>query len=586
MLAHDNGKPGVSRGRKARDLRGDRPATEGRDMRRGLRHATSIASLIVTMLACALAGTAWADTAGTVHFVRSADSSFDSITTNASPETQAWLRAHMWRMMVWSPYFDEKTAWYPQGWMYDDAYAIYRESQLAAQHPEWILRDSAGNKLFIPFGCSGGTCPQYAGDISNPGFRHYWIEEARAHLAHGYRGLFVDDVNMEERVGNGTGAQVTPVGSGGRAITPAAWRAYMTEFMTEIRAALPQAEIVYNALWFANADAGSSDPSIRQEIESANYILLERGVNDSGLTGGSGPWSVNALLTYVDEVHSLGRSVVMDGSAGDPHGMEYNLASYFLISTGNDALSGKGQTPSSWWQGFDVNLGQATGNRYPWSNVLRRDFSGGTVLVNPPGSATQTIALPSAMRDASGNSVTSVTLPAASGAVLRGAPLRSPSGAASPDAATQTTVEAAVLRRHRSAGAGAAPGGRAQRTTPRRSARSRARFRRGHHPQRAKASATRRREPRAKRRAAVLARVSGIVRQATRGSVVISIERRRAGRWIMAQRVSVNLTAAGRFMSLLRLRVPGRYRVYAIYTGTSGYSPSWSGYRPIALRAH
>ena len=76
------------------------------------------------------------------------------------------------------------------------------------------------------------------------------------------------------------------------------------------------------------------------------------------------------------------------------------------------------------------------------------------------------------------------------------------------------------------------------------------------------------------------------MRQATRGSVVISIERRRAGRWIMAQRVSVNLTAAGRFMSLLRLRVPGRYRVYAIYTGTSGYSPSWSGYRPIALRAH
>ena len=318
--------------------------------RRLLCRASTIASLIVTMLACALAGQAWADTAGTVHFVRSADSSFDSITTNASPETQAWLRAHMWRMMVWSPYFDEKTAWYPQGWMYDDAYAIYRESQLAAQHPEWILRDSAGNKLFIPFGCSGGTCPQYAGDISNPGFRHYWIEEARAHLAHGYRGLFVDDVNMEERVGNGTGAQVTPVGSGGRAITPAAWRAYMAEFMTEIRAALPQAEIVHNALWFANADAGSSDPSIRQEIESANYILLERGVNDSGLTGGSGPWSVNALLTYVDEVHSLGRSVVMDGSAGDPHGMEYNLASYFLISTGNDALSGKGQTPSSWWR--------------------------------------------------------------------------------------------------------------------------------------------------------------------------------------------------------------------------------------------
>jgi hypothetical protein len=556
-------------------------------MPRGLRHAASIASLIVTMLACALAPQALADTAGTVHFVRSADSSFDSITTHASPETQAWLRAHMWRMMVWSPYFDERTAWYPQGWMYDDAYAIYRESQLAAQHPEWILRDSAGNKLFIPFGCSGGTCPQYAGDISNPSFRHYWIEEARAHLARGYRGLFVDDVNMEERVGSGTEAQVTPVGSDGRPITPDAWRAYMAGFMAEIRVAVPQAEIVHNALWFANADAGPSDPSIRREIESANYILLERGVNDSGLTGGSGQWSVNALLTFVDQVHGLGRGVVMDGTAGDPRGMEYNLASYFLISTGNDAVSGKGQTPSDWWPGFDVNLGQATGNRYPWSNVLRRDFTGGTVLVNPPGGATQTIALASAMRDASGNSVTAVTLPAASGAVLTGAPLPSPSSAAAPlsDAATQTIVEAAVLRGHHSAGTRAAPGAHAQRTTPQHSGHARARLRRGHHPQRARASAARRQQRQALRRRAALTRVSGIVHQATRGSVLISVERRGAGRWIKAQRVSVNLTAAGRFTSLLRLRIPGRYRVCATYTGASGYSPSWSGYRPIALRA-
>lgn len=555
-------------------------------MRRGLRHATSIAALIVAMLACGLADQAAADTAGTVHFVRSADSTFDSITTSATPETQAWLRGHMWRMTAWSPYFDAKTSWYPQGWMYDDAYAIYRESALAAQHPEWILKDSAGNKLFIPFGCSAGSCPQYAGDISNPGFRHYWIEQAQAHFAHGYRGLFVDDVNMEERVGNGAEAQVTPVGASG-AITPAAWRAYMAEFMAEVRTAFPQAEIVHNALWFANADAGPSDPSIRRQIESANYIFLERGVNDSGLTGGSGQWSVNALLGYVDQVHGLGRGVVVDGTAGDVHGMEYNLASYFLISTGNDAVSGKGQTPSNWWAGFDVNLGQASGSRYPWSNVLRRDFTWGTVLVNPPGNATQTIALPSAMRDASGNSVTSVTLSPASGAVLRGAPLASPASVAGPpsDAATQTIVEAAVLRGHRSSGIGAAPGGRPQPSSSQRGARSRAHVRRGHHPQRARASAASRRAPRALRRAAALTRVTGFVRQATRGSVVISIDRRSAGRWIIAQRVSVNLTAAGRFTSLLHLKFPGRYRVCATYTGASGYSPSWSGYRPIALRA-
>ena len=102
-------------------------------MRRGLRHATSIAVLTIAVLACGLVGSAAADTAGTVHFVRSADSSFDAFTGSPSPAEQAWLRSHMWRMMVWSPYFDERSTWYPQGWMYDDAYAIYSGSPLAAQ---------------------------------------------------------------------------------------------------------------------------------------------------------------------------------------------------------------------------------------------------------------------------------------------------------------------------------------------------------------------------------------------------------------------------------------------------------------------
>jgi hypothetical protein len=555
-------------------------------MRRGLRHATSIALLAVASLACGLTSQAAADTAGTVHFVRSADSSFDPFTSNTTPAAQAWLRTHMWRMMVWSPYFDEKTAWYTQGWMYQDAYAIYTESPLATQHPEWILHDSAGNKLFIPFGCSGGTCPQYAGDISNPAFRRYWIEQARGHLAHGYRGLFVDDVNMEERVGNGSGAEVAPVGQSG-AISPTAWRGYMGEFMAEIRAAFPSAEIVHNALWFANAHAGPSDPSIRREIESANYILLERGVNDSGVTGGNGPWSLSALLSYVDQVHSLGRGVVLDGSASDPQGIEYNLASYFLISTGNDAVGSQGQTPTSWWPGFDVNLGEATGARHPWGNVLRRDFTGGMALVNPPGSPTQTISLPTPMQDPSGNAVSSLTLPAASGAVLRGTPPASvPAAAAPSEASTQTTLETAVIRAQRVHGTGNTPrAGAPGRTTESGGSRSHAGAR--HHKRHVggRAHAARRTRSPGGHRAALLTRIAGIVHQASRGRVVIGIDVRGSGRWIRVTRLTLNVTSAGRFLSLLRLRAGARYRVGATYTGASGYRPSWSGYRLLALRA-
>jgi hypothetical protein len=414
-----------------------------------LVRAVLLAGALSLSATCALgaifASPASADTAGAVHFVRTAESAFDQFTSNPTPATEEWLSANMWRMIVWSPYFDYKTSWYANGWVYQDAYAIYRGSARASAHPEWILKDAAGNPLYIPSGCSGGTCPQYAGDIGDPAFRQAWIEELKAEIAHGYRGVFIDDVNMDMQVSNGNEEHVAPIDpSTGRPMTEAAWRGYMAHFMQEVRAQLPKIEIVHNVIWFADEHAGTANANIRSETESANYIFLERGANDSGLTGGEGQWSLQALLSYVDQVHALGRGVIMDGTSSEPQGLSYNLASYFLVSSGNDAVSGGDQTPENWWSGWSVNLGEASGPRYTWGHLLRRDFTGGMVLVNQPGEPTETVTLPAPMQDAEGNTVTSVTLPASSGAILRGVPPASSSPSEQP---------------HEVAGSGSAGGG-------------------------------------------------------------------------------------------------------------------------------
>src|SRR6266550_6536049 len=206
---------------------------------------------------------------GRVHFLRVASSEFDSFTDHRSPKYGAFLRRHMWRMVAYSPYFDDKTRWYPSAWVYDDAYAIGRQSGLAARHPEWVLRDGAGNPLFIPYGCANGTCPQYAADISNAAFRRAWIAEARAKLNRGYRGLFIDDVNMELRVADGREHRVAPIDrSTGLPMTYDAWRGYMARFMEEIRAALRHTEIAQNAIWFAAPPARAADPYVRRQIKS------------------------------------------------------------------------------------------------------------------------------------------------------------------------------------------------------------------------------------------------------------------------------------------------------------------------------
>ncbi len=384
--------------------------------------------IVAALMLLALCGgigaqTAFAETpssAGIVKFVKRTEPAFNRFMESPTGEYQSWINQHLWRSEVFTPYFDAKTSWYPHGWVYKDLYAIYTGSAFAKEHEEWILRDAAGNRLYIPWGCSGGTCPQYAGDIASSAYRHAWIAEAKAALAHGYAGLWIDDVNLSFRVSNGNGEQVAPLDPNtGRTMTETAWQEYVATFTEEIRTALPSAEILHNSIWYAGGPERLGNPSVKREISSANYINLERGVNDEGLTGGNGEWSVKALLSFADYVNSSGRGVILDGGSNTPTGREYSLAAYYLISSGNDGLGNGAMTPENWWSAYDANLGEAEGARTEWNGLLRRNFSDGIALLNEPGEPARTVTLPAPMYNTEGKVVSTVTIGAAGGAVLR-----------------------------------------------------------------------------------------------------------------------------------------------------------------------
>jgi hypothetical protein len=359
--------------------------------------------------------------AGDVVFMEKTNPGTDKYTNSPTTTQQQWLRDKWQRAITYTSYFDSKTSWFPNAWVYLDAYAIYNPSDLANQHPDWILKDSSGNKLFIPYGCYGGTCPQYAADIGSSAWRQYFISKVQSLIAKGYKGVFVDDVDMDINVGNGNGQDVAPVDPRtGQLMTDTVWKSYFADFMEQLRAALPGVEIVHNAVWFAGGGLhDASNPYIAREMKAADYIDIERGLNDGGLTGGTGTWSVYALMRYVDRVHSYGAHVLYQSYATDVASAEYNLAGYLLTNDGGDMVSTTGLgLPDSWWSGYDTNIGDALGARYLWNGVWRRDFTGGFVLLNEPGSTTKTFDLGGTFKNTSGQSVTSVTLGAARGAVF------------------------------------------------------------------------------------------------------------------------------------------------------------------------
>jgi hypothetical protein len=485
---------------------------------------------LFTLLSLSGSGSALAQPSevGSVRFVKEANTQFDSYTRSPSAGQSAWMRANFFRQKTYAPYFDERTSWYPNAWAYKDLYAVYRDSELAGARPDWILHDAHGAKLFIPWGCEAGSCPQFAGDITNPQFRAHWIADARQTLAQGYRGLFIDDVNLEFRVGDGSGAERPPIDRAtGRAMTHGAWRGYVADFVEQVRRELPGVEIAHNPIWFA----GHSDPDTVRALLAADYVALERGVTDDGLTAGGGRYGFETLLEHVDWLHAHGKAVVWDAYTATREGAEYNLATYFLTGDGRDGIrTDYRAVPNDWWPAYDVELGAPRSSRYSWRGLERRDFAGGYVLVNGPGAPTRTVENPPGATNAENVSQPTSTLPAASGAVLL------TGGASRSGALTLKVVP-----------------------NPRRDALG------GEQVARASGSTRLRR--------AVLIR--GRAATARRGAVRLRIERRQAGSWRVAKRTRTHLRRKRAEFGRVFRRLPaGRYRVRASYRPARGAAVS------------
>lgn len=362
---------------------------------------------------------------GNARFVARLLQSWDSWLGGIDQTKKSFARKHWFGVVSYTPSFDIHLSWAPPTLVYKDLYAIGRDdAQTLSNHPEWVLKDASGKRLYIDWGCTPGPCPQYAGDIGSPAFRANWIAEAKAAVAKGYTGIWIDDANMEIRVGDESGQPAIPVDPRtGAPMTFANWRRYIAEFMEQIRREIPNTQLVANVLWFGGTSIGrDSDQYIRRAYTSVDRLNLERGFNDDGLTAGYAPrdiWSVDVFMQFIDRMHDLNIPVTLDSAGSGKEAWEYNLAGFFLVDQGADAVGEMLLPPGQWWDGWDVRIGSPLGerDRRP-DGVFERKFQRGYVLLNPTRAATKTVALGRTMKRIDGTPVTSVTLAGGRGAVL------------------------------------------------------------------------------------------------------------------------------------------------------------------------
>lgn len=323
------------------------------------------------------------------------------------------MREHYEFMTVWSPYFDSRLSWFPNGVEYSDIMALKD-----LDHPEWILKDGSGNRLYVDFACSGGTCPQYAADIGNQAYRNWFIGQLKGLISKGYAGVYLDDVNMSWRITDGSN-EVQPIDPRtGETMTIDVWRGYMADFVEQIEREV-NGIIVHNPVWTADSP-NFDNAKVARQLAAADWVQIEHGYNDRGLRGGTGRYSAHSLFAYVDWVHSLGTNVMWleeDGGSEAMH--ESNLAAYLLTYAPGDVVSTEDWdaiAPDSIWEGYLLDLGDPLGRRTESDGLFRREFQHGTVLVNEPENATKTVQINGTRIN--GNHITRVSIAEGTGVIV------------------------------------------------------------------------------------------------------------------------------------------------------------------------
>jgi hypothetical protein len=365
---------------------------------------------------------------GRMKLLLRAQSGFDRWTGSSNPSTWATLNADYDAMIAYSPFFDASVPRFAnEEFVYTDLYGLHANlagDTTAADHPDWLLRTANGAAVYLPWGCGVPTgCPQYAADVGNPGFQAAFVERIGRLLSKGYTGVVIDDVNLIRRFGDINGNDINPINPRtGNPMQVSEWRVAVVALLERVRTTYPNARIMHNSIWFADTPT-LNNVNVDRQIRAADVVMLERGANDAGLTGGTGSYSYSKFIAFIDRVHRLGADVLLlDQVATTDAQQMFNLATGLLVNNGNDFVSTqniKWITPGSVWAGFDTDLGDALGAHTQQNGIWRRDFTDGIVVLNGPGTATQTVQLGGTFLTSGGQAVTSIVLGPRQAAILR-----------------------------------------------------------------------------------------------------------------------------------------------------------------------
>jgi hypothetical protein len=312
-----------------------------------------------------------------------------------------------------------------------------------SNHPDWFLTSPAGGRLN-----SSAFSQAWMMDVGNPGYQAKWLSNVLADArSGGWDGVFMDDADTD--MGwhlNGRTMAKYP--------TSATWRAATRSMLAAVGPALKSAGLLalpnLSAPWAADYDAQATWSDWLQFTSGAAQEYYSKwGSTSSGWFAGS-DWTYRQKFQTITEQAGKIFIGITYAPRSDTRSMAWARANFLLFDEpgSNSALMYELSDPEAqdpYVPSWTADVGTPVAARFQVGSAWRRNFSNGTVLVNPTGS-TVTVPLEQPYLRDDGASTTSVTLGPTSGAILRSSSGTTAPPPASPSLAASVSGTKVALR--------------------------------------------------------------------------------------------------------------------------------------------
>jgi len=243
--------------------------------------------------------------------------------------------------------------------------------RIAKDHPDWILRDNAGNPIE-----QGGYVYM---DPGNSGWQQFWLERAQQmQQQEHWDGLFLDNVeaSLVKRHQKGMPAKYTNEQN---------YEAAIADFLAFIYGTYSKPN---NRPLMANI-ISLKDPSVWfRYLQYLDGAMVEAFAVDWH-TSYKKVEDWNQQLNLAEQAQDRGKMLILvaQGDENDQERQQFAFASYLLVTRGRSAFryADSAHYAQPWmYQNYDLEIGNALGPRFKKADgTWERDFEKAIVRVNP-----------------------------------------------------------------------------------------------------------------------------------------------------------------------------------------------------------